>query len=52
MLGRVRLMIVQEIIDTNKRYGGGGHKVYSEMHLKQTLGARAHSVFCDYEVDK
>ena len=34
------------------RYGGRWHKVYTEMHLKQTLVARAHSIFHDYEVDK
>ena len=34
------------------RYGGGWHKVYTEMYLKQTLVATAHSIFCGYEVDK
>ena len=33
------------------RYGGRWHKVYTEMHLKQTV-PRAHSFFYDYEVDK
>ena len=44
-------MIVQEIINTNIDMEGDD-KVYTEMHLKQTSEERAHSVFCDYEVDK
>ena len=30
----------------------GDDTVYTEMHLKQTLVARAHSIFYDYEVGK
>ena len=44
-------MIVQEIINANKDMEGDD-TVYTEMHLKQTLVARAHSIFYDYEVDK
>ena len=50
-LRQVRLMIVWESINTNIDMEGDD-KVYTEMHLKQTSEERAHSVFCDYEVDK